>query len=75
MINEEVLKDLTMSDLVSYYSANQALLQHYKNEEIANQCYMRTNESEKYYGAQKKVERCTKANNRIIKELEKRLLD
>jgi hypothetical protein len=75
MINEEQLKDLTMSDLVTYYNANQALLQHYKNEEVANQCYMRTNESEKYYGPQKKVMRLAKVDARIIKELEKRLLD
>lgn len=75
MINEEQLKELTMQDLVSYYSANQALLNYFRNEAAANQCYMSTNEKDKYFNPQKKVDRLIKVDGRIMKELEKRLLD
>ena len=74
MIREEELKELTMADLVSYYNANQALLQHFQNEAQINECYKNTKDKRFFEEPTEKHSRCSKVHGRLIKELEKRLL-
>ena len=74
MITSEILKKLTISELVDYYKANKILVDYYINEAKTNEVYKNIKDKEDYFKIpNKKVFTYTSFSKLIIDEIENRI--